>query len=64
MTQASATTPIGAPLAPAPEPLSIDDAVRAALRQRRHELRSFGNEDDMEGPRSDALDARRAPPAP
>jgi hypothetical protein len=43
--------------------MSIDDAVRAAL-SRPHEVRSFGNEDDMEGPRSDAPDIRAAPPAP
>jgi hypothetical protein len=44
--------------------MSIDDAVRAALSQRPHEDRSFGNEDDMEGPRNDAPDIRAAPPAP
>lgn len=64
MTEASTATLIGTALTPAPQSLSIDDAVRAALRQRRPELRSFGNEDDMEGPRSDAPDIRTAPPAP
>ncbi|HEX4097556.1 MAG TPA: hypothetical protein VHX64_12555 [Caulobacteraceae bacterium] len=63
MPQASLATPIGAALPPQP-PMSIDDAVRAALSQRPREGRSFGNEDDMEGPRSDAPDIRAAPPAP
>jgi hypothetical protein len=31
--------------------LSIDEAVRAALQGRPDEARSFGNEDDVEGPR-------------
>ena len=40
------------PIDEAPRPaLSIDDAVRAALMSRPSEARSFGNEDDVEGPR-------------
>ncbi len=31
--------------------LSVDDAVRASLSHREPEARSFGNEDDLEGPR-------------
>jgi hypothetical protein len=62
MSQAS-LTPIGAAQPALAEPMSIDAAVRAAL-SRPHEVRSFGNEDDMEGPRSDAPDAHRAAPAP
>ncbi len=38
-------------------PLSVDAAVRAALSQQAKELRSFANEDDMEGPRTGALAA-------
>ncbi|HEY5412599.1 MAG TPA: hypothetical protein VIJ94_17915 [Caulobacteraceae bacterium] len=34
-----------------PPTLSVDDAVRAALLGRPLESRSFGNEDDVEGPR-------------
>jgi hypothetical protein len=44
--------------------MSVDDAVRAALSHRAAEIRSFGNEDDMEGPRAECADVRDAPPAP
>ncbi len=43
-------------------PLSIDEAVRAVLKRREAEGRSFGNEDDLEGPRP--ADLAPAAPAP
>jgi len=46
------------------QPLGIDDAVRAALRHRSTEARSFRNEDDMEGAGSDMPDVRLTAPAP
>ena len=48
----------------ASRPLNVDDAVRAVLSHRLAEVRSFRNEDDMEGPRAWPLDVRAAPPAP
>ena len=63
MTQPATVVPIGAALS-VRKPFSVDDAVRAALSHRPAEARSFGNEDDMEGPRRGAQDARTAPPAP
>lgn len=42
----------------AASPRRMDAAVRAALKARPPERRSFGNEDDMEGPR-----APRSPPS-
>ncbi len=63
MTQPATIVPIGAALS-AIRPLSVDDAVRAALSHRPAETRSFGNEDDMEGPRREAQSVRAAPPAP
>ena len=45
-------------------PLSVDAAVRAAL-SRPSEIKSFVNEDDMEGPRARGpKDAFAAVPAP
>ena len=64
MPQQAKVIPIGTGLAAAGRPLSVDDAVRAALSHRAPEMRSFGNEDDMEGFRGDGLDIREAPPAP
>ena len=63
MNQSATVVPISAALA-ATRPMSIDDAVRAALSHRAAEGRSFGNEDDMEGPRGEAQSVREAPPAP
>ena len=63
MTQSATVVPIGAALS-ATRPMSVDDAVRAALRSRPTEARSFGNEDDMEGPRGETPAARAASPAP
>lgn len=60
MTQPAAIPPNAAPS----RPLSVDDAVRAVLSHRAAETRSFGNEDDMEGPRSELPDIRVLPPAP
>lgn len=60
MTQPAAIPPIAAPS----RPLSVDDAVRAVLSHRAAEVRSFDNEDDMEGPRSELPDVRVLPPAP
>ena len=64
MPQPNAVTPIGAALTARPRPLSVDEAVRAVLKRRSLELRSFDNEDDMEGPRAEHLDVRAAPPIP
>ena len=63
MSQPATVVPIGAALS-ATRPFSVDDAVRAALRHRPPEARSFGNEDDMEGPRGEAPSVRGAPSAP
>ncbi len=63
MIQSATVVPIGAALS-ATRPISIDDAVRAALSHRPAETRCFGNEDDMEGPRREVQDARASPPAP
>jgi|WetSurMetagenome_2_1015567.scaffolds.fasta_scaffold25976_5 hypothetical protein len=41
-------------------PRRMDAAVRAALKSRPHERRSFRNEDDMEGPRIDSGQRRKA----
>lgn len=64
MPATSVVIPIGAALSAPSRPLSIDDAVRAVLSHRAPEARSFGNEDDMEGPRGEVMDARAVPPAP
>ena len=45
----------GADPTPAESPLNVDAAVRAALSQHAKALRTFANEDDMEGPRAGAL---------
>ncbi len=59
MAHTNATRPAADPAAPA-RPLSVDEAVQAVLRRRAAESRSFGNEDDVEGPRPFGL----APAAP
>ncbi len=64
MPQQATVISIGAGLAAAGRPLSVDDAVRAVLSHRAPEMRSFGNEDDMEGFRGESLDVHQAPPAP
>jgi hypothetical protein len=64
MTRQSTATATGAVFSARAPAMSVDDAVRAALRHRPAETRAFGNEDDMEGPRSESLDVRTAPPAP
>ena len=56
MPESPLAKPIDAACAAARPPLSIDEAVRAALRGRPDEARSFGNEDDVEGPRPAARD--------
>ncbi len=67
MQNAAAITPIGAadtaPASPL-KPLSVDDAVRAALSHRAPEARSFNNEDDVEGPRRSTAHLEPPPPAP
>ncbi len=64
MSQRATAVAIGAAFPSAEPAVSVDDAVRAALRHRPAEGRAFGNEDDMEGPRGESLDVRTAPPAP
>ena len=64
MPNPAAVMPIGPTLAAPRRPLSVDDAVRAALSFRPSEVRSFGNEDDVEGPRSHTLETASAIPAP
>ncbi len=56
------TTPPAADPAPPASPLSVDEAVQAVLKRRSAESRSFGNEDDVEGPRPFGLPP--AAPAP
>jgi len=62
--QNAAVTPIVAAYSAARGALSVDDAVRAALSHRAPEARTFGNEDDVEGPRRSTADLEPAPPAP
>ena len=64
MPNAASVTPIAAAYTLARGPLSVDDAVRAALSHRPAEAKSFGNEDDVEGPRRSAVDIELAPPTP
>ncbi len=62
MPRAAPITPIAAAYTATRGPLSIDDAVRAALSHRPPEARSFGNEDDVEGSRPSQM--MQAPPKP
>ena len=51
MSYTADVTPTRAAYTVAGGSLSVEDAVRAALSHRPPEARSFGNEDDVEGPR-------------
>ncbi len=62
MPNAATVTPIAAAFTATRGPISVDDAVRAALSHRRPETRSFGNEDDVEGSRPSQM--MQAPPKP
>lgn len=62
MPDQSAATPIRQGYVAPRRPMSVDEAVRAVLSFRAAESRSFGNEDDLEGPRPSAPDIRKAPP--
>ena len=64
MSNATPVTPIGAAYSARPRPLTVDDAVRAALSFRPPGARSFGNEDDVEGPRAQPPEAIAAIPTP
>ncbi len=57
MPDPAAIIPLAAVLSASRRPVSVDDAVRAALSFRPAEARSFGNEDDVEGPRPRTHDA-------